>query len=137
MMSPSPNQFAGNPPLELSWLRWEDENRIFSFASSCLKPPYGAAMHRSPFLAALLFVCICVVLVDPAHATWPNDPNNNLPVCIVAGDQDEPAIVSDGFGGVIIAWHDGRGSNYDIYGQRVNAAGVPQWVANGVPLCSA
>src|SRR5438552_17863320 len=24
----------------------------------------------------------------------------------------------------------------DIYAQRVNAAGVPQWAANGVPICT-
>ena len=51
----------------------------------------------------------------------------------------EPTIVSDGAGGAIVAWTDGRHGDYeeDIYAQRVSAAGVPQWTSNGVPVCAA
>src|SRR5262245_21234404 len=59
-------------------------------------------------------------------------------ICNQGGYQSYPSIVSDGAGGVIMAWHDGRsGIPYDIYVQRVNAAGVVQWTANGVALCAA
>jgi predicted lipoprotein with Yx(FWY)xxD motif len=47
-----------------------------------------------------------------------------------------PAIIPDLAGGAIIAWHDGRGGPYDIYVQRVDAAGVPQWGTDGVALCT-
>jgi len=43
--------------------------------------------------------------------------------------------VSDGASGAIVAWYGAPGS--DIFAQRVNGAGVPQWAANGVTLCSA
>jgi hypothetical protein len=46
-------------------------------------------------------------------------------------------IVSDNAGGAIIAWRDTRSVNWDVYAQRVNASGVAQWTANGVPLCAA
>jgi hypothetical protein len=58
-------------------------------------------------------------------------------LCVVAGDQGYPVIASDGAGGAIVAWHDGRVAEPDIYAQRVNASGVPQWTANGVAICTA
>ncbi len=36
-----------------------------------------------------------------------------------------------------MAWSDYRGSNSDIYAQRVNAAGTVRWTANGVSICNA
>ncbi|HTM57301.1 MAG TPA: T9SS type A sorting domain-containing protein [Candidatus Udaeobacter sp.] len=62
---------------------------------------------------------------------------NGVAVCTVTGSQSYPYVVPDGAGGAIIAWTDLRGANQDIYAQRVNAAGVPQWTANGVPVCTA
>jgi hypothetical protein len=61
---------------------------------------------------------------------------NGVAVCAVApNDQSNPAIVSDGAGGAIVVWQDARvGGVYDIYAQRVNAAGVTQWLANGVKV---
>jgi predicted lipoprotein with Yx(FWY)xxD motif len=62
---------------------------------------------------------------------------NGVPICTAVNDQAAPTIVSDGAGGAIIAWTDLRGVGSDIYAQRVNGAGVVQWTANGVALCSA
>lgn len=51
----------------------------------------------------------------------------------------QPAIVSDGAGGAIVAWSDLRNEPLggDIYARRVNSTGVPQWAADGVPVCLA
>jgi len=66
---------------------------------------------------------------------WTTD---GVALCTAAGDQQYPAIVSDGAGGAIVTWEDYRsGSNYDIYAQRVNASGAVQWTTNGVALCTA
>jgi hypothetical protein len=63
---------------------------------------------------------------------------NGVVLCNLASDQRNPRLVSDGAGGAIVTWEDGRnGVDNDVYAQRVNAAGVPQWTANGVPLCTA
>lgn len=67
-------------------------------------------------------------------AQWTVD---GLAVCKAAGYQQYPRIVSDGSGGAIIAWHDARSGGYDIYAQRIDAAGSPQWTANGVAICTA
>ncbi len=58
-------------------------------------------------------------------------------VCSEGGDQMLPALVSDGFGGAIMVWHDNRDSSYDIYAERLDAAGAPQWQKNGVAICTA
>jgi len=54
-----------------------------------------------------------------------------------ASDQFLPGLVSDGSGGVIVAWDDLRNGNLDIFVRRVDSAGVPQWAADGVALCTA
>ncbi len=59
-------------------------------------------------------------------------------VCTADNDQDWSAICSDGAGGCIIAWVDKRtSSNSDIYAQRIDAGGNPQWTPNGIPICVA
>jgi hypothetical protein len=58
-------------------------------------------------------------------------------VCSASGSQQLPQIASDGAGGALVTWQDYRGSSYDIYAQRVNAAGAVQWTANGVAFCTA
>jgi hypothetical protein len=53
------------------------------------------------------------------------------------GDQSSQSIVSDGSGGVVIAWQDARSvANNDIRAQRMNAAGVHQWSTGGALVCS-
>jgi hypothetical protein len=47
------------------------------------------------------------------------------------------SMVSDGNGGLVVAWEDYRTSTADIYAQRVDASGATQWLTNGVPLCTA
>jgi hypothetical protein len=46
-------------------------------------------------------------------------------------------LVTDGAGGVYVAWSDGRNDVFDLYLQRINATGVPQWAADGVVVCNA
>ena len=68
----------------------------------------------------------------------PQWSSNGVAVCTVAGDQRAPVIVSDAAGGAIVGWVDYR-STYEphIYARLVSGAGVPQWAADGVALCSA
>jgi FlgD Ig-like domain len=63
---------------------------------------------------------------------------DGVALCTAANSQWRLMIISDGAGGAVVAWQDYRnGSDYDVYAQRVNAAGVPQWTADGVALCTA
>lgn len=77
--------------------------------------------------------------IRPAVAAWPRDAFiGNVAICTATNYQYDPAIVSDGAGGAIIAWYDFRnGSHFDVYVQRISAAGTVLWSANGVAVCTA
>jgi hypothetical protein len=63
-------------------------------------------------------------------------PANGRVVCNATLFQYGPVAISDGAGGVIASWIDGRGSG-DIYVQRMSAStGLPLWTTNGVPVCT-
>jgi hypothetical protein len=60
---------------------------------------------------------------------------NGVAICIQPNAQYLVNLVSDGAGGVLVAWQDERtGVAADVYAQRVNAFGVIQWTADGMPL---
>jgi len=61
---------------------------------------------------------------------WPPD----VAICSAAGDQGKPKIISDGAGGAVIVWQDFRSGEYEVYAQRINGDGVPQWAADGVAI---
>ncbi len=65
---------------------------------------------------------------------WTGD---GVAICTAVDYQQVPRIVSDGVGGAIVTWQDDRSGVSDIYAQRVNASGVPQWAADGVTICTA
>lgn len=69
--------------------------------------------------------------VDPA---W---PAGGRALCLAAGNQQFPQLVSDAVGGAIVAWQDARGANEDIYAQRVQAGGTldPSWPGDGRRVC--
>lgn len=60
-----------------------------------------------------------------------------LALCTATLDQASPEGASDGAGGAIFAWFDGRTGTGDIYAQRVTSAGSLAWTANGVAVCNA
>jgi hypothetical protein len=61
---------------------------------------------------------------------------DGVALCTQPGDQSNPTIASDGASGAIVTWFDYRSGNYDIYAQRINAAGAVQWTADGVVLAT-
>ena len=59
---------------------------------------------------------------------------NGVAVCSEPRRQIDPAIVSDGAGGAIIAWRDERSSfDGDVYAQRMGAAGARMWNRLALP----
>lgn len=90
------------------------------------------------FLRIALGAIVTCCGPHPALGAWPHEPSSgNVALCTAANDQLAPSIISDGAGGAIVAWYDGRGVNNDIYVQRVSAAGSALWATNGLPLCTA
>jgi hypothetical protein len=63
---------------------------------------------------------------------------NGQAVCTAPGNQSAVDILSNSrVNGSIITWKDMRGLNYDIYAQKLNSNGVPQWTSNGMVVCNA
>jgi hypothetical protein len=64
---------------------------------------------------------------------------NGIPISTAAGWQDRPQLVSDGAGGAVVVWEDGRLHPVykDIYAQRVNSDGMVQWAADGIVIAAA
>lgn len=78
----------------------------------------------------------CFLLTVPfaARAQW---QANGAVVCNATNAQSGAVAVPDGAGGIIIVWSDGRSVSKDIYAQRFDNTGHPQWTANGIALCTA
>jgi hypothetical protein len=64
---------------------------------------------------------------------------NGVGLCTNTANQYSPRMVSDGSGGAVVCWHDGRivANGFDIYAQRVNASGTSQWAVDGEAVCTA
>lgn len=68
-------------------------------------------------------------------------PIAGVPVCSAIGDQGFVSVVSDGSGGALIVWEDGRisGQPEDIYASHILGNGQldPRWPSNGLGICTA
>src|SRR5580765_6552018 len=87
--------------------------------------------------AALAALVASLLLPGAAGAVWTHDPTLATAVCTATGSQSSVVAVSDGAGGIIVAWADPRFGSNDIFAQRLSATGVPLWTANGVAVCNA
>ena len=93
-------------------------------------------------ISVLLLSSMLIVNADNSEKNkknqilW-NPVNVNTAICTATSNQEYPQIISDGFGGAIITWMDSRGSDYDIYAQRIDNTGAVLWTPNGVVICSA
>lgn len=85
-----------------------------------------------------------VLASGEVDATWPANGRalltDALAQTIVPQGKEFPAIVSDGAGGAIVTWPDGRSSlnGLDIYAHHVLASGAldAAWPGNGTTVCS-
>jgi len=85
----------------------------------------------------LLVVNLILVVAIQTQAQWATDAAVNNAVSVATGIQQNAKQVSDNNGGVILVWEDYRNGAGDIYAQRFNSSGIPQWTANGVIVCNA
>lgn len=76
----------------------------------------------------------CQLIDSLGNASW---TANGVGICTAIGAQSAvDVLTSTTVNGTILTWKDERSGNTDIYAQKVNLAGVPQWTANGVPICT-
>ena len=67
--------------------------------------------------------------MDTLYAPW-----NRITLSTTPSWWSEPLLVSDGAGGAIVVWEDGRNGNSDLFAQKISADGSVQWTPNGVPI---
>ena len=85
---------------------------------------------------ALLALTLCLSLLPRvAHAAWPPDPLQNVPLCVTAFSSQLRATVTDMRGGAIAVWYEDRAGDFDVFARRVDSTGTARWAANGVPVC--
>ena len=75
-------------------------------------------------------------LAPSVAAQWPGSTAVDLLIADRTGGQTIPLIESSSDGGTYIAWFDPASGNFDVYLQRLNAAGVEMWAHNGVLVSS-
>ena len=86
-------------------------------------------MARGLTISTLLLV---LGLALAATASWPASADSNLLICGRTGEQTVPKVAVTSDGGCYVCWMDHASGNYDLYLQRLNAQGVPQWVSGGL-----
>jgi hypothetical protein len=63
---------------------------------------------------------------------------NGIVICAVSRSMNDTELIADEAGGAIITWVDERVyRDYNIYAQRIDADGSVQWMADGIPVCTA
>ncbi len=97
--------------------------------------------RQAPFLrcggAAAVVVLAILFLATTAEAEWSHNIYENNPVSISDTDDQEPVVVSDGSGGVIVVWKMEREPDtdlLDLQAQRLDADGDPLWGPDGVQI---
>ncbi|MGB4885028.1 MAG: hypothetical protein WBP01_08325, partial [Ferruginibacter sp.] len=88
---------------------------------------------RKLFILISLLNCYC------ALAQWSPNPSLNNAICNYTSHQMDVQMVSDGSGGAIVVWRDGRNIAHaiDIYAQHISASGNLLWNVDAVPICNA
>ena len=83
----------------------------------------------------IVAIAALLTVAGQAMGQWSTDPMNSLKVGDRVNDQVQPKVQPTPDGGCYISWFDNATGGYDVYLQRLNAAGVEQWAHNGVLVC--
>lgn len=83
-------------------------------------------MRKTIALALLLTLPTAVL------GAWSSEPDVNLVIADRTGEQTVPKIATRADGGCYVAWFDNTSGNYDVYLQRLDAAGNELWPHNGI-----
>lgn len=99
----------------------------------------GAIVTWHDFRPAVGGIDIYAQHVSSFGAVDPSWPENGRALTLAAGNQLNPAIVSDGAHGAIVTWEDPRDGTSHIYAQRVTGSGTiaQGWPADGRAVCTA
>ena len=82
----------------------------------------------------LTTILLLIMLSGSLNAAWIED---GFPVCSAYDNQYNPKVISTRSEACVITWEDHRDGTFNIYAQKIDAAGNTRWATNGVAVCSA
>lgn len=92
---------------------------------------------NSTFIKAVLILTqLLFLLTNFSYSQWTTDTSQNTQVCGSSNSQSLPKISKTTDGGCYICWFDQRNGPYNVYLQRLNNQGYPQFAANGMLISS-
>jgi hypothetical protein len=87
---------------------------------------------RLIFIAGL-FLAAVLITSSSISAMW---MENGIGLKVGDNDQNNPAVLADGAGGVFMVWEEFLIGSHDIYAQRLDAFGNKLWGETGIPVCA-
>ena len=87
-------------------------------------------MNRFTRVLFPILLCSLIIAVPSLGARWIED---GIPVCDAANSQDNMDTISDGEGGMFLAWRDAR-SGQRIFAQHIDNRGNELWTAQGIEI---
>lgn len=87
---------------------------------------------KNAFRIFILIVLTIISNVQNTTAQWSTDPNINLMICDVTGEQVLAKIAMTSDAGCYISWFDTRSGAYNVYLQRLDPFGNKLWNADGL-----
>lgn len=95
-------------------------------------------MRLFRWFRVIIFLGFYLIILrnNSLNSQWSSDPNVNLQVCDVTGEQALTKIAACPDGGCYISWFDNRGSSYAVYLQKLNSLGIKQFAADGLLVSS-
>jgi hypothetical protein len=73
-----------------------------------------------------------LLFISASFAQWSTDPNLNLMICDVTGEQALAKIAMTSDGGCYVSWFDTRSGAYNVYLQRLDPLGYKMWAPDGL-----
>jgi hypothetical protein len=86
--------------------------------------------------AGIISILVSMLLIGnpgPSHAAW-NETGRS--VCTAVGNQWYPSIIRGEADNALLIWQDYRSGNGNIYLQKIDGGGEPQWTQDGVVACT-
>ncbi len=89
-------------------------------------------MNGSRVIKIVIALLFTGQIYIPAWAQWPTNADSNMVISNQSGEQTIPKVAVTSDGGCYISWYNNSSGNYDMYLQRLDNSGIPQWRDNGI-----
>lgn len=93
---------------------------------------YNDKTQAAWLLRATLIAGAAGGLTATTTGQWPSDANVNLTIAEAANEQTQTKVRPTSDGGCYVSWYSTQSGGYDMWLQRLDRNGVPQWAGGGI-----